>query len=89
MTRDHNAEMPAPQTPTFDTRSAFSWTLRAGEAARLERRRRRDLEAAARCGTPTFDTRAAFSWTLRAGEVARVERRRRPGPKLPDVLVAC
>ena len=27
------------ETPTFDPRSAFSWTLRAGERARLEARR--------------------------------------------------
>jgi hypothetical protein len=25
------------ETPTFDARSAFSWTLRGGEMARLER----------------------------------------------------
>lgn len=27
------------ETPTFDPRGAFSWTLRAGERARLEARR--------------------------------------------------
>lgn len=28
------------ETPTFDPRGAFAWTLRSGEAARLQRRRR-------------------------------------------------
>lgn len=28
------------ETPTFDPRSAFAWTLRSGELARLERRQR-------------------------------------------------
>ena len=36
------AQSPRYETPTFDPRSAFSWTLRAGEIARLEPRRRRD-----------------------------------------------
>lgn len=33
------------ETPTFDPRCAFSWTLRAGEIARLEGRRQRDGHA--------------------------------------------
>ena len=32
------------ETPTFDPRCAFSWTLRAGEIARLEIRRQRDRQ---------------------------------------------
>ena len=31
------------ETPTFDPRSAFAWTLRSGEIARLERRRQNRL----------------------------------------------
>lgn len=30
------------ETPTFDPRSAFSWSLRAGEIARLEIQERRN-----------------------------------------------
>ncbi len=30
------------ETPTFDPRSAFAWTLRSGEIARLARRRRQN-----------------------------------------------
>ena len=30
------------ETPTFDPRSAFAWTLRSGEIARLERRQRQN-----------------------------------------------
>jgi hypothetical protein len=33
------------ETPTFDPRCAFSWTLRAGEIARLGGRRQRDGHA--------------------------------------------
>jgi len=36
------ARSPRFETPTFDPRSAFSWTLRSGEIARLERRQRRN-----------------------------------------------
>ena len=32
-------------TPTFDPRSAFSWTLRAGEIARLKARQQRNGRA--------------------------------------------
>ena len=79
-------QAPSYETPTFDPRGAFSWTLRAGEIARLEAQRRRNglarpetattgrretrLAPTPRYETPTFDPRGAFSWTLRAGEVA-------------------
>jgi hypothetical protein len=33
---------PRYETPTFDPRGAFSWTLRAGEIARLEAQRQRN-----------------------------------------------
>jgi hypothetical protein len=33
------------ETPTFDPRSAFSWTLRAGEIAAAEARRQRDARS--------------------------------------------
>lgn len=33
------------ETPTFDPRCAFSWTLRAGEIARLEGRQQRNAQA--------------------------------------------
>ena len=36
------AQAPRNETPTFDPRGAFSWTLRSGEIARLERQRRRN-----------------------------------------------
>ena len=36
------AQSPRYETPTFDPRSAFSWTLRAGEIARLEPQRPRN-----------------------------------------------
>ena len=39
------AKPPRYETPTFDPRSAFSWTLRAGEIARLEARRQRNGQA--------------------------------------------
>lgn len=35
------ARSPQYETPTFDPRSAFSWTMRAGEMARIERQQRR------------------------------------------------
>ena len=34
------AQSPRYETPTFDPRSAFSWTLRSAEIARLERQQR-------------------------------------------------
>ena len=36
------ARTPRYRTPTFDPRGAFSWTLRAGEIARLEAQRQRN-----------------------------------------------
>lgn len=36
------AQSPRFETPTFDPRSAFSWTLRAGEIARLDAQQRRN-----------------------------------------------
>jgi hypothetical protein len=38
-------QSPRYETPTFDPRSAFSWTLRAGEIARLEARQQRNGQA--------------------------------------------
>ena len=34
------AHSPRYETPTFDPRGAFAWTLRSGEIARLERQQR-------------------------------------------------
>jgi hypothetical protein len=36
------AHAPRYETPTFDPRSAFAWTLRSGEIARLARRQRQN-----------------------------------------------
>ena len=69
------AQTPRNGTPTFDPRSAFAWTRRAGEAARLEVERGKKA--------PTFDPRSAFAWTQRSAEIARRDRRSQLG-----VLVA-
>ena len=50
MTHQHGndgsaAESPRCEAPTFDPRSAFSWTLRAGEIAAIEARRQRNAES--------------------------------------------
>ena len=37
------AQSPRFEAPTFDPRGAFSWTLRAGEVARVERQQRNGL----------------------------------------------
>jgi hypothetical protein len=71
---EQEAEM-THQTPTFHPRSAFAWTLRGGEFARDEARRK--AAKARSYETPTFDPRGAFAWTLRGGEVARRERQAR------------
>ena len=89
------------QTPTFDPRSAFSWTVRGGEMARLglpcrqpdpsahetdkSCLTRRATGEERRFETPTFDPRSAFAWTLRGGEMARRERRLHSDAR-PDVL---
>jgi hypothetical protein len=65
------ARSPQYESRTFDPRGAFSWTLRAGEIARLKARSRAHYD------TPTFDPRGAFSWTLRSGEIAARARRSR------------
>ncbi len=38
-------QAPCYETPTFDPRGAFSWTLRAGEIARMEARRQRNEQS--------------------------------------------
>jgi hypothetical protein len=38
-------QSPRYETPTFDPRSAFSWTLRAGEIARLQAQQQRNGQA--------------------------------------------
>jgi hypothetical protein len=38
----NTAQSPRYETPTFDPRGVFSWTLRAGEIARLEAQRQRN-----------------------------------------------
>jgi hypothetical protein len=94
------AQSPRYETPTFDPRGAFAWTLRSGEIARREAERRRNGVAningsetsTARSGpyeTSTFDPRGAFAWTLRSGEIARRERQQRlPDPRQLDVRAA-
>ena len=38
-------QAPCDETPTFDPRGAFSWTLRAGEIARMEALRQRNEQS--------------------------------------------
>ncbi len=56
---DTNALRPKYETRTFNPRSAFSWTLRAGEIARLEARRQRDGAGEPRRQRPSITTRSA------------------------------
>jgi hypothetical protein len=76
------------ETPTFDPRGAFAWTLRGGEIARQEARREAARRRAPRYETATFDPRGAFAWTLRSGEVARLEQRRAAARRLPGHATA-
>lgn len=46
------AQSPRYETPTFDPRGVFSWTLRAGEIARLEAQRHRNEPRDPKTSTP-------------------------------------
>ena len=95
-------QTPHYETPTFSPSSAFAWTLRGGEVARLAADRRQTeptteppavVVSPPRCyEAPTFSPSSAFAWTLRAGEVARFERQQQPrllDRGQLDVLNAC